>query len=47
MYGEAVFLKQWEDFRDGKIPHGAVTMHFVTDTIDGGPIICQIPVDLT
>lgn len=46
MYGDKVHQKVWEKYQNGEVTSSVVTMHFVTDAIDGGPIICQIPVPL-
>ncbi len=45
MHGMAVHNKIFEDWEEGKITRTAVTMHFVTDTFDDGPIIFQFPVE--
>jgi folate-dependent phosphoribosylglycinamide formyltransferase PurN len=47
MFGDNVPKKLWELFQKGLVKNSAVTMHYVTEKIDEGPTICQIPVDLT
>ncbi len=47
MHGGNVHKKVWEDYKNWNISQSCVTMHFVTDKIDRGPIICQIPVDIS
>lgn len=46
MYGHHVHKKVWEDYQAWKIHRTCVTIHYVTDQIDRGPIICQLPVEL-
>jgi phosphoribosylglycinamide formyltransferase-1 len=41
MYGHYVHEAVMEAFREGKVTHSAVTMHFVTDQYDRGPIFFQ------
>lgn len=44
MYGEKVHEKIWQDHLDWKINKTCVTMHYVTDKFDDGPIVAQVPV---
>jgi phosphoribosylglycinamide formyltransferase-1 len=44
MYGHFVHEAVIRAYSAGKIKHSAVTMHFVTDKYDKGPIFFQIPV---
>ncbi len=46
MYWDAVHQKVWEMYTNGNIPSSCVTMHYVTEKIDWGPTICQIPVNI-
>ncbi len=46
MHGMKVHEKVWEDYQAWKIERTCVTMHYVTDEVDRGPVICQIPVEL-
>lgn len=46
MYGSKVHKKVWEDYEAWIIIKSCVTMHYVTDEVDRGPVICQIPVEL-
>lgn len=44
MYGMNIHNKVWEDYVDWKINQTCITMNYVTENIDDGPIIAQIPV---
>lgn len=46
MYGHHVHEAVIEAFRQGKITHSAVTMHFVTEEYDRGPIFCSEEVEI-
>lgn len=46
LYGLKVHEKTIELFAEGDIRETAITMHFVTNTIDGGPVIARIPIPL-
>lgn len=46
MYGDTVHQKVWEKYQDWEVSKSAITMHYVTEKFDDGPIICQIPVNL-
>lgn len=46
MYGHYVHEKVFADFKAGKIKNSAVTMHFVTEEYDEGPIFFQLPVPI-
>jgi folate-dependent phosphoribosylglycinamide formyltransferase PurN len=46
MYGSHVHERVWQDYEAGMIQRTCVTMHYVTDEVDRGPIICQIPVEI-
>jgi len=46
MYGSKVHEKIWDDYQAWIIQRSCVTMHYVTDEVDRGLIICQIPVEL-
>ncbi|MDD3645980.1 MAG: formyltransferase family protein [Candidatus Gracilibacteria bacterium] len=46
MYGDKLHQKIWEDYTTGKINQTCVTMHYVTEKVDDGPIIVQVPVSL-
>ncbi len=44
MYGHRVHEAALIAFRQGKIPHSAVSMHFVTSGFDQGPVFFSYPV---
>ncbi|MDO8483298.1 MAG: formyltransferase family protein [bacterium] len=44
MHGDIVHQKVLEDFERGILTHTAVSMHFVTQKIDGGPVFFQAPI---
>lgn len=46
MHWMNVHNKVWQDYIDWKINQTCMTMHYVTDEFDKGPIITQIPVSL-
>jgi folate-dependent phosphoribosylglycinamide formyltransferase PurN len=46
MYGMNIHKKVWEDYVDWKINQTCVSMHYVTDNFDDGPIIVQLPISL-
>jgi phosphoribosylglycinamide formyltransferase-1 len=46
MYGHHVHEAVMEAFKKGEIKHSAVTMHFVTEEYDKGPIIFRYPVSI-
>lgn len=43
-YGLAVHKRVLEAFRQGEITHSAVSMHFVTEEFDAGPVFFRLPV---
>ncbi|MDP2090353.1 MAG: formyltransferase family protein [Candidatus Gracilibacteria bacterium] len=47
MYGIKVHEKIFQDYIDGKINQTCITMHYVTDKYDDGPIIAQVPVSIS
>lgn len=46
MHGHHVHVAVLESYRQNKITHSAVSMHFVTDEYDKGPIVFQKPVPI-
>ena len=46
MYWMNVHNKVWEDYKEWKINRTCVTMHYVTEKYDDGPILLQVPVSL-
>ena len=46
MYGHRVHEKVLEEFKAGRLIRTAVSMHFVTPVIDGGPVFLRVPVGL-
>jgi len=46
MYGLKIHEAVKEVFEKGEITHSGLSMHFVTDTYDGGPVFFEYPVPL-
>ncbi|QFR38900.1 hypothetical protein A9Q91_01555 [Candidatus Gracilibacteria bacterium 28_42_T64] len=46
MHGDNVHELVWEDYQKGIINQSCVTMHFVIEELDRGPISVQIPVSI-
>jgi len=46
MYGIHVHREVLDSFRQGLVKHSAVTMHFVTDDYDRGPVFFSQPVEI-
>ncbi len=46
MYGHHVHEAVMEAYRRGEVTHSTVTMHFVTEKYDDGPVFLQEPVDI-
>jgi folate-dependent phosphoribosylglycinamide formyltransferase PurN len=46
MYGHYVHQAVLKAYRDGTITHSAVSMHFVTDEYDRGPVFFRMPVEI-
>jgi phosphoribosylglycinamide formyltransferase 1 len=44
MYGHYVHDAVVEAYKNGEVTHGAVTMHFVTEVYDEGPVFFRFPV---
>jgi len=47
MYGHNVHKAVLKAYHDGVITHSAVSMHFITDEYDRGPVFFRVPVDIT
>lgn len=47
MYGHHVHEAVLKAYRDGVITHSAVSMHFITDEYDRGPVFFRMPVEIT
>lgn len=47
MHGINIHEKIWEDYSTWKIKQTCITIHYVTEKFDEGPIIAQIPVDIS
>lgn len=45
-FGHATHEKVMEAYRAGKITHSAVSMHFVTEKLDDGPVFFSHPVEI-
>lgn len=46
MYGHHVHVAVMEAYKRGEVSHSAVTMHFVTEKYDEGPVFFQVPVEI-
>jgi len=46
MYGHHVHEAIMQAYRAGKITHSAVSMHFVTEEYDRGPVFFRLPVEI-
>lgn len=46
MYGHYVHEAVMRDYKKGEVTHSAVTMHFVTEEYDKGPIFFRYPVSI-
>jgi folate-dependent phosphoribosylglycinamide formyltransferase PurN len=46
MYGHHVHEAVIEAYRRGEITHSAVTMHFVTEEYDKGPVFFTVPIEI-
>ena len=46
MYGHHVHEAVMQAYRDGKIHESAVSMHFVTDEYDAGPVFFALPIPI-
>ena len=46
MYGHYVHEAVMESYKKGEITHSAVTMHFVTEIYDEGPVFFRFPVEI-
>lgn len=46
MYGHHVHEAVLQAYRAGKITHSAVSMHFVTEEYDRGPVFFRLPVEI-
>jgi len=46
MYGHHVHEAVLKAYRDGVITHSAVSMHFITDEYDRGPVFFRMPVEI-
>ena len=47
MYWDKIHKKIWEDYKEKKIKRTCITMHYVSKKIDDGPIVAQIPVNIS
>ena len=46
MHGIHVHEAVLDAYRKGEIKHSAVTMHFVTEEYDGGPVFFRLPIEI-
>lgn len=46
MYGHRVHEAVSRAYRAGKITHSAVSIHFITDEYDRGPVFFEMPIDI-
>jgi len=46
MYGHHVHEAVFKAYRDGMITHSAVSMHFINDEYDRGPVFFRMPVEI-
>ena len=46
MYGHHVHEAVMKAYREGRVTHSAVSMHFVTDEYDKGPVFFRFPIEI-